>query len=93
MSDQFYHEHRARYISVAIRGIDSKAAHIRDDAQSIVSYTQTLISMKQECDEMRGSMAAARMALTEALLAVRVAEQEYDRAFMKGHVHALAAAE
>jgi hypothetical protein len=93
MSDQFYHDRRERYISVAIRGIDSKAAHIRTDAHSIVSYAETLISMKQESDEMRGSIAAARMALTEALLAVRVAEQEYDRAFMKGNVHVFAAAE
>jgi hypothetical protein len=83
MSDQFYHERRANYIAVAVRGIDTRAAHIRHDAQSVISYTRTLISMKQESDEMRGSIAAARMALTEALLAVRVAEEEYDRVFIK----------
>lgn len=73
--------HREHYIIVQLSGLDCKASLVRDDASQIVNYVRTLAATPSidagQRDKVSGSIAAARMALAEALLAVKLCEIEY----------------
>ena len=75
---------RDRYIAVQRHGIDRASSWIRNEAAQISGYASSLAATRSRDPDMiasvRGSIGAARLALTEALLAVRLAENEFNRA-------------
>ena len=62
---------REQYIDIQLRGLDTKASWLRDDATQIAQYVRTLAATPSEDSSQRdkvcGSISAAKMALTEAL--------------------------
>lgn len=74
---------RESYIQTQIDGANCKSAWVRDDARQIADYVRSLIATpsidSDRIEAARGSISAARLALTEALLAVRLAETEFNK--------------
>lgn len=83
---------RERYIEVQMYGLDCKAQWVRQDAEAMRNYASSLAATRSTDDAMRrkvrASLADAVTALTEALLAVRLSETEYNNATTPRHLQA-----
>lgn len=68
-----------RYRSIALHGIERHSEWVKLSAENIGRYTRDLLSCPPYETEAENTMRAAETALSEALLAVKLAIAEYER--------------
>lgn len=71
--------HGSYFEGLMLEGARRKADHVRADAASLVNYVKQILDLPDWDTAAEVAVADAKLALTEALLAVTLADNEFKR--------------